>query len=150
MPARHKRSNNNHSSHNWKDENELPFSLALYLSHARILCEHPKFWRVRALSHACTHARNVAPCAYTPSSLRFAIVLREGANACIPLSCHCGGWMDSRASMDCSANTVLVSSQGTGQWMTWLGERCKKPTWHRFRSFQLGYIEEMSHVRMVY
>ena len=41
---------------------EQPFSLVLYLSHAQTLCEHPKFWRVRAL----LHARVVAPCVYTP------------------------------------------------------------------------------------
>ena len=57
------RSNNNHSSHAWKRwkwTTSLP--CFTYLSHARSLCEHPKFWRVRALSHA----RVVAPCARTP------------------------------------------------------------------------------------
>ena len=51
------RSKNIHSSHAWKKwkwTTSLP--CFTYLSHAQTLCEHPKFWRVLAFSHARVHA----------------------------------------------------------------------------------------------
>ena len=66
------RSNNNHWSHAWKDENELSFPLVLLTWHAHGPCVNtPNFGACgRGSPQAPTHARIVASCVYSPKLRR--------------------------------------------------------------------------------